>query len=345
MSEKGKENLMLFMKLVQENKNVLFGRFGAPDGKQTKSNKDKAWIAIRDECIKDGNKSWIGKTSEYLRDAVYGCNKARTLKRRDKFRKSGEDGGRYTEVDKLILEIEGENSPQVKGLQVSDTGERATEFEKHFFEDEAMSDFFVMGSQTEASANMPSTSTAYALTPSTAIQSFTTALPTSSTAIQSFTTALPTSSTAIQSFTTALPTSSTAIQSFTTALPTSSTAIQSFTTALPTSSTAISAPSMPNTVAISTPFANGSKRKATAKEIDEEMKRAKLANLRLQNELIEHQILGQQIINYGNKLENRAREFNVFNLEIQYRAKRSVLLDELEEVLDQNTPNQQEANP
>ena len=91
-------DLIVFLKQVQANKNLLFGKFSAPNGDVTKKAKTETWTKIRDECLAKGNKSWANRTAEFMRDNIYGVNKSRTLKKRDRFKKSGSDGGTYTEV-------------------------------------------------------------------------------------------------------------------------------------------------------------------------------------------------------------------------------------------------------
>uniref|UniRef100_A0A914ED40 Uncharacterized protein n=1 Tax=Acrobeloides nanus TaxID=290746 RepID=A0A914ED40_9BILA len=88
------------------------------------------WTEIRDLCANEGIEKFVGKTPEYVRDGIYGQFKKRTLEKVDNYKKSGFDGGRLTDAENLLLEIVDRESPTVVGLNVSETGQPMSTFEK-----------------------------------------------------------------------------------------------------------------------------------------------------------------------------------------------------------------------
>ena len=85
ISDKTKEKRnqdAFFMKLVQENKDLLLKKLGDPGGDKTNEAKMSKWAEIRDACIKNGCKKFEGKTTEYIRDQVFGVMKSRTSEAR-----------------------------------------------------------------------------------------------------------------------------------------------------------------------------------------------------------------------------------------------------------------------
>ena len=91
-----------FIKLVQESKDLLLTKFGAPGSTKTNEAKTKKWEEIRDKCIANGNTKMEGKSADYIRDTSWGVFKSRTLRKYDELKKTGAAGGKFTEVSILL---------------------------------------------------------------------------------------------------------------------------------------------------------------------------------------------------------------------------------------------------
>uniref|UniRef100_A0A915CMQ2 Putative nuclease HARBI1 n=1 Tax=Ditylenchus dipsaci TaxID=166011 RepID=A0A915CMQ2_9BILA len=118
---------------ISANKDVLFGKFSESI---TKKLKDDTWEMIRKELVAEGYASFQAKTSKQLRESMWSQTKTRTMEKVDKSKKTG--GVKFSEVkkyssylsndihasvEKLLLAIISVESPQVKGMDVSESGE------------------------------------------------------------------------------------------------------------------------------------------------------------------------------------------------------------------------------
>uniref|UniRef100_A0A915DN97 Regulatory protein zeste n=1 Tax=Ditylenchus dipsaci TaxID=166011 RepID=A0A915DN97_9BILA len=112
---KTERNKFALFKKIQANKDVLFGKFSESI---TKKLKDDTWEMIRKELVAEGYASFQAKTSKQLRESMWSQTKTRTMEKVDKSKKTGTGG-----VEKLLLAIISVESPQVKGIDVSESGE------------------------------------------------------------------------------------------------------------------------------------------------------------------------------------------------------------------------------
>lgn len=117
MSEEQKKVLL---KLISDNKSELFAAFSSTVTAATKAEK---WAAVLLECRQDhGFDPTNGRGWQYLRDATWPNIKNYVMAKRDKLNQSGAEGGdgaRYTEVDNIVLDIIGRETPVMDGLQLT----------------------------------------------------------------------------------------------------------------------------------------------------------------------------------------------------------------------------------
>lgn len=111
-----------FLKLVFLQRDLLFNKFDG--GKITVKSKENAWKKIISDCktINDFDPIPSGKTWSYARDKIYANLRDATIKKRDKKAQTGAAGGNdleYSEIDGLVLDIIGRNSPAVMGLPLN----------------------------------------------------------------------------------------------------------------------------------------------------------------------------------------------------------------------------------
>uniref|UniRef100_A0A915CWS4 Regulatory protein zeste n=1 Tax=Ditylenchus dipsaci TaxID=166011 RepID=A0A915CWS4_9BILA len=117
---KDAQKFALFKK-IQANKDLLFGKLS---NAVTKDAKDKKWEEMRKELIAEGHKEFECKTAVQMRDSMRSVTKTRTIGKLDKAKKTGTGGNqKFTELEKLLLAIVDTESPQVVGLDVSESGE------------------------------------------------------------------------------------------------------------------------------------------------------------------------------------------------------------------------------
>uniref|UniRef100_A0A914CTD8 Regulatory protein zeste n=1 Tax=Acrobeloides nanus TaxID=290746 RepID=A0A914CTD8_9BILA len=90
------------MKQILDNKEALFGRFGAPEGPNTKEKQREKWAEIRDNAIKNGYVELQGKTADDVRFKVFSVFKTRTIQKVDLLKESGQGGDRLSEVSFLL---------------------------------------------------------------------------------------------------------------------------------------------------------------------------------------------------------------------------------------------------
>jgi hypothetical protein len=101
-----------------ERKNVIFGSFS--DVAEGGAAKRRAWTEI--QLIMESN--GVNRSVEYFRDSYWKNNRLTTMKKVDNGRKTGTGGGpnsKETEVDELVLQIIGKDSPAVVGLPVEES--------------------------------------------------------------------------------------------------------------------------------------------------------------------------------------------------------------------------------
>lgn len=111
----------LFLTKIREHKDVIFGKFS---DLITREKKLEMWKAIVDVLKHHNVQLASEKEVGYFRDSVWPNMKRYTLEKRDRKRRTGEGGGtatKFTRVDELVLDIIGENSPQVSGLNINET--------------------------------------------------------------------------------------------------------------------------------------------------------------------------------------------------------------------------------
>ncbi|KAF2886079.1 hypothetical protein ILUMI_20095 [Ignelater luminosus] len=98
---------------IRENKKMLFGKFSK---KLTKADKDKKWEEITDKAkslgVVEGAKSWT-----YLRDITWKNWRKTALKAG---RGSGDDT-HVTEMDTIVYDIIGKDSPVLDGLPIPES--------------------------------------------------------------------------------------------------------------------------------------------------------------------------------------------------------------------------------
>lgn len=91
--------MVALLKMVRENKDVLFSKFGPSGGEVTHESKMETWNRIRLECIREGYAEFENKSAVDMRDSVYGNFKFRTMQKIDALKQSGSGGqGKLTAV-------------------------------------------------------------------------------------------------------------------------------------------------------------------------------------------------------------------------------------------------------
>ncbi|XP_063219058.1 uncharacterized protein LOC134529167 [Bacillus rossius redtenbacheri] len=113
-------NKIILLNKIKDSRDILFGAFS---DKLTKQNKMSAWQEIRDFAASLGviseNKDWT-----YVRDVVWQNLKKSTMGKVDNSKKTGASGGidvKLTDVDNIVLDIVGRDSPVVCSLDVPET--------------------------------------------------------------------------------------------------------------------------------------------------------------------------------------------------------------------------------
>ncbi len=149
MAAKKEENI-LFLRLIKEQRDLLFGKFKNKDAADDYAAKKQGWNEIFDKCSNAGVSWAAGRTGDWCRDRKWPSIRATTIVReaylpiifsvlvlvevrihqqekRDKaLKRTGAEGGveaKYTEVDNLVFHILGEKSAVVQGLPVAESGE------------------------------------------------------------------------------------------------------------------------------------------------------------------------------------------------------------------------------
>lgn len=98
--------MVALLKMVRENKDVLFSKFGPSGGEVTHESKMETWNRIRLECVREGYAELENKTAIDIRDKIYGNFKFRTLQKIDALKQSGADGqGQLSTVSQAIKAI------------------------------------------------------------------------------------------------------------------------------------------------------------------------------------------------------------------------------------------------
>ncbi|KAF2891034.1 hypothetical protein ILUMI_15139 [Ignelater luminosus] len=105
---------------IRENKEMLFDKFSE---KLTKEDKDKKWEEITDEAkslgVIGGARSWT-----YLRDTTWQNWRKTAFSKRDnrkKTRRGSGDDTHVTEMDTIVYDIIGKDSPVFDGLPISES--------------------------------------------------------------------------------------------------------------------------------------------------------------------------------------------------------------------------------
>ena len=111
---------LLFLNLVKEKKDIIFGKFSDEITRETKL---QAWKDIVEQ-LKVYVKLAADKEVSYFRDTVWPNLKRYTMEKRDKRKKTGESGGsaiRWSETDSAVLNIICADTAAVVGLQTTET--------------------------------------------------------------------------------------------------------------------------------------------------------------------------------------------------------------------------------
>lgn len=115
------EQKLLFLREIQSRKSILFAKFS---NTITREKKISAWndilYVLRSHNVPSSNE----KNISYFRDVAWPNIKRYTIEKRDKKLKTGEAGGKkmkWTEVDLMVMDIIGEESPAVVGLDVAES--------------------------------------------------------------------------------------------------------------------------------------------------------------------------------------------------------------------------------
>ncbi|XP_063235645.1 uncharacterized protein LOC134538339 [Bacillus rossius redtenbacheri] len=115
-------NKILILQEIRDKKETLFGPFSCT---LTKEMKTSCWKEIHTQCGSLGlvaaDKEWT-----YTRDVLWQNLKKSTMKKVDNRKKTGAAGGpdcKYAEVDILVLDIIGKDSPVIQSLGVTETWE------------------------------------------------------------------------------------------------------------------------------------------------------------------------------------------------------------------------------
>ena len=109
-----KENKLYMAQLVQERKDILFPPFSV---KVTNQVKVAAWEEIRAALMARGA---IIKDFRFLRDRDWSNLSRQVLDRYRNSLKTGEAGSSLSQLDNLVLDIEGRESVNVKALNIPD---------------------------------------------------------------------------------------------------------------------------------------------------------------------------------------------------------------------------------
>ncbi|KAL1493553.1 hypothetical protein ABEB36_009257 [Hypothenemus hampei] len=111
-----------FLRKIFENKAILFGKFSDT---LTRSEKRNKWEEIRNYAVATGlvtnDKDYV-----YVRNITWGNLRKKTLTKTDNSKQTGAGGGKEfirTEIDVLVLDILGKDSPIIKGLGVADSSD------------------------------------------------------------------------------------------------------------------------------------------------------------------------------------------------------------------------------
>lgn len=105
-----------FLSGVKTNKGTLFGSFSSD---LSRDDKLEAWTKIVTNLQAHGVSLAMEKPVTYFRDTVWPNLRRYTLDKKEKKGQSGEGGGRgakWTEVDHLVLDIIGKDSPAARGV-------------------------------------------------------------------------------------------------------------------------------------------------------------------------------------------------------------------------------------
>ncbi|KAL3098881.1 hypothetical protein niasHT_024636 [Heterodera trifolii] len=113
------ENVRLIVvQLVLEKKAILFNAYSTS---LSRKDKEQCWEPIRQTAIAAGCLGLQDKDWKYIRDGIWTPARRDAVKKYDIARRSGEGAVRYSQVDRLVLEVIGQESAVVKGLGVKDT--------------------------------------------------------------------------------------------------------------------------------------------------------------------------------------------------------------------------------
>lgn len=119
------QDVVDFLKLVEENKKILFGAF-CPN--LTAKDKENCWKKIRDDLLASGSTLAADNDWKKLSVNVWQYYRRKTIEKTDKRRKTGAEGGskvaKWTAVDDLVVAIIGRDSAVMNGLPVPESGER-----------------------------------------------------------------------------------------------------------------------------------------------------------------------------------------------------------------------------
>ncbi len=108
---------VFLLNLIRERKEDLFAAFSST---VTASQKAEKWSCIIDRCRDEhGFDPSNGRGWQYLRDSTWPNIKNYAVAKRDKFRRSGAEGGesaRFSDVDIVVFDIIGKDTPVLDGL-------------------------------------------------------------------------------------------------------------------------------------------------------------------------------------------------------------------------------------
>ncbi|KAL1516245.1 hypothetical protein ABEB36_000164 [Hypothenemus hampei] len=110
-----KESKILILRDIRDKKEILMGAFSE---KLTKADKNKAWGEVHEKAVALGivpsNKNFM-----YTRNTFWQNVRKNTMKKLDARKKTGEKGGKeckLNEIDNLVCDIIGRDSPVIEGL-------------------------------------------------------------------------------------------------------------------------------------------------------------------------------------------------------------------------------------
>ena len=115
------EEKKLFLVNIKDRKEILFGKF---NNTITRESKIEAWNAIHETLKLQNVQLAVQKDACYFRDSVWPNLKRYTLEKRDRRNRTGAEGGSkatFNDVDHIVLDILGVDSPQAVGLDVLET--------------------------------------------------------------------------------------------------------------------------------------------------------------------------------------------------------------------------------